>query len=405
LGNYIAMISGQASNPQTQADCMIYSEFVPGTIGADDQALGNGCVYPQAVKTIANQLEAKGLTWKGFMEDMGNSATDAKTCRHPALNGQDHTQSAKVGDQYAARHNPFVYFHALIDFPTCAQNDVPLDRLHAALASESATPNYSFITPNLCRDGHDAPCVDGQPGGLTSANEFLKTWVPLIMGSPAYKQGGLLLITFDEAEGTPPGGDASACCNQPPGPNTPNPGGPIIGPGGGLVGMVALSPWIRAGSINATPYNHYAMLRSVEDLFGLSHLGYAGQAGLRAFGDDVFNGHGPSSSSSSTSGGGTTGCSERTLPKPKKGKFGRGTLILSAKKTPRGDRTRLEMRFSHRASVLVSADPSGRRAARRIGPTSVTACKTYRTTLPRGSGWVAINAISSGGSELRRLHY
>src|SRR5437764_1099564 len=69
LGNYIAMASGQASNPQTQADCMFYSEFVPGTIGADEQAIGSGCVYPHPVTTIANQLEAKGLTWKGYMED------------------------------------------------------------------------------------------------------------------------------------------------------------------------------------------------------------------------------------------------------------------------------------------------------------------------------------------------
>jgi hypothetical protein len=358
------------------------------------------------VQSTANQLEAKGLSWKGYMEDMGNSATDPKTCRHPDVNGQDHTQSAKVGDQYAARHNPFVYFHALIDFPTCAANDVPLDRLHADLASVATTANYSFITPNLCSDGHDAPCVDGKPGGLESANEFLKTWVPRILASPAYRQDGLLLITFDEAEveTSPPSGDASACCNQPPGPNTPNPGGPIIGPGGGLIGMVALSPWVRAGSINATPYNHYAMLRSVEDIFGLSHLGYAGQAGLKAFGDDVFNGSGPSGGSHG-GGGGTTACSERTLPKPKKGKFSRGTLILSAKKTLRGTRTRLELRFSRRASVDISADPSGRRGPRRLGATSVRACRTYRTTLPRGRGWVSIIATSSGGSELRRLHY
>jgi hypothetical protein len=365
-------------------------------------------VYPAAVKTIADQLEAKGLTWKGYMQDMANSTTQSKTCRHPAIGAQDNTQNAHVGDQYAARHNPFVYFHSLIDRPSCDANDVDLSRLQADIAHYSTTANFSFITPNLCEDAHDAPCVDGRPGGLTSANEFLKAWVPLILNSPAYKRDGMLIVTFDEAQAGPgSSADASGCCGSPAGPNTPNPGGPfIVGPGGGVIGAVLLSPWVRAGSgPNATPYNHYSFLRSMEDLFGLSHLGYAAQGDLRPFGADVFNGPGPSGHSSSTSGGGGSGCTERTLPKPRNGKFSRGTLILSAKKAQRGDRMRLEMRFSHRATVDISADPSGPRAARRIGPGGVTSCKTYRTTLPRGSGWVAINAIASGGSELRRLHY
>ena len=55
--------------------------------------------------------------------------------------------------------------------------------------SIATTPNYSFITPNLCNDGHDEPCVDGKPGGLKSADEFLKLWVPRITGL-AGLQGG-----------------------------------------------------------------------------------------------------------------------------------------------------------------------------------------------------------------------
>ena len=73
---------------------------------------------------------------------------------------------AEVGDQYATRHNPFVYFHSIIDFPTCAQNVVDLSHLRRDLDAGVDHANYSFITPNLCNDGHDSPCVDGQPGGL-----------------------------------------------------------------------------------------------------------------------------------------------------------------------------------------------------------------------------------------------
>jgi phosphatidylinositol-3-phosphatase len=279
LDNYIAMVSGQAPNVVTQADCPFYFNFVPGIPApADGQVIGQGCVYPSSVKTVANQLETAGLTWKGYMEDMGTA------CRHPALNSRDDTQQARVGDQYAARHNPFVYFHSIIDSPACAQNDVPLDRLDSDLSSASTTPSYAFITPNLCHDGHDQPCVDGEPGGLVSADQFLQTWVPKIMGSPAWAEGSLLVVTFDEAES----GDATACCGEKPGYNTPNPGGQTPGPGGGRTGTVLVSQFIQPGTTNATPYNHYSLLKSTEDIFALPYLGYAGQAGLAAFGSDVY---------------------------------------------------------------------------------------------------------------------
>jgi hypothetical protein len=290
LGNYIALVSGQGSNPVTQADCQFYTDFTPGTLGPDGQALGQGCVYPEAVKTVADQLSAKGLTWKGYMEDMGNTPGRPVTCRHPAIGSQDDTQQAKPGQQYAARHNPFVYFHSVIDHPSCNQNDVPLDRLPADLGSASTTASYVFITPNLCNDGHDEPCVDGQPGGLVSADAFLRKWIPQLQASPAYREGGLIVVTFDEAEAGPGGGaDSSSCCAQPQFPNTPNNGGPTPGSGGGRVGAVLLSPFVKPGTTNQTPYNHFSFLRSVEDLFEVDHLGYAAQTGLKPFGSDVFN--------------------------------------------------------------------------------------------------------------------
>src|SRR3954468_23970003 len=117
LGNYITMISGQAPNPDTQGDCMAgFKDVFPGVMGPDGQVMGAGCVYPAAAKTVADQLEAKGLTWKGYMEDMGaDPSREAATCAHPAIGEQDQTQSATASDQYATRHNPFVYFHSIID--------------------------------------------------------------------------------------------------------------------------------------------------------------------------------------------------------------------------------------------------------------------------------------------------
>src|SRR3954465_8145676 len=71
LDNYLTMVSGQAPNPETQADCQLFRDVTPGVVVADGQALGSGCVFPKAVPTVVDQLESKGLTWRGYMEDMG----------------------------------------------------------------------------------------------------------------------------------------------------------------------------------------------------------------------------------------------------------------------------------------------------------------------------------------------
>ncbi len=307
LDNYIAMISGQAPNPVTQSDCQNYTDFVPSVpvIDPNGQAIGQGCVFPATVPNLADQLGAAGHTWRAYLDDMGTP------CRHPVLGSNDDTQSAKVGDQYAARHNPFIYFHSVIDDQaSCASHVVDLESLPADLSDASATPDYAFIAPNLCHDGHDEPCVDGEPGGLASADTFLQEWIPQILASDAFTQDGLLVITFDEAEPGSPDA-AAACCGEIPGPNSPLPG--IYGLGGGRVGAVLLSPFVTAGTVNDTPYNHYALLRTVEDIFGVDHLGFAAADGLAAFGPDVF-GTTPTATPTTTTPSTTTTPTTTTLP-------------------------------------------------------------------------------------------
>jgi hypothetical protein len=292
LGNYLAVVSGQGSNPQIQADCQIFTDFTgPGVFDPNGQALGQGCVFPAGVQTIANQLDQRGYTWKGYMEDMGNDPErESGLCGHPPLNGRDNTQTAAPDDQYAARHNPFIYFHSIIDDNYyCELHDVPLTHLPGDLASTQSTPNFSFITPNLCHDGHDTDCANGEPGGLVSADAFLREWVPRITRSAAFRRDGLLLITFDEAEAEGGTADASACCNQAQFPNTPNNGGPTPGMGGGRVGAVALSPYIRPGTVTRRAYNHFSTLRTLEALFNLPYLGYAASPDPGTFGRDIFN--------------------------------------------------------------------------------------------------------------------
>jgi phosphatidylinositol-3-phosphatase len=291
LDNYVAMISGQAPNHETQLDCPTFSEFrlsAPG-LNRDGQALGAGCVYPPIVKSLPDQLEAAGLSWRAYMEDMGNDPRrERATCGHVPLGAADPTSVARRGDQYAAKHNPFVYFHTIIDDRArCDARVVNLTRLPADLATATATPNFVFITPNLCSDGHDPQCVDGREGGLVAINAFLTQWVPLILNSAAFRADGLLIVTFDEADGIGAEG-SGACCGEKPLPGARYAPG-FNGPGGGRVGAVVLSPFVKAGTVSAVPYNHYSLLRTIETLFGLKPLGYAASPGARVFGSDVFS--------------------------------------------------------------------------------------------------------------------
>jgi hypothetical protein len=334
LDNYISMVSGMAPTPDTDDDCIPglssatglgnYNNVEQTGRTSDGQVIATGgCIYAKDIRTLPNQLEDAGLTWKGYMGDMGNDPTrESATCGHPTIGiGTDNTNEAEapsaavpLGDAYATRHDPFMYFHSIIDSPSCKTHVVNLDKLPADLKDERTTPNYVFITPNLCDDGHDgsgtgAPgttCANGGPGGLTSIDAFLQKWVPQIMNSAAYKKDGLLVITFDESNY---GGETvtvnpttkqetvdisftgDTCCDQQPGPNlsgvrpsvstlvdTPALVENLIfnGYGGDQVGALLLSPFIKPGSTSDIGYNHYSLLRSLEDIYGIrEHLGYA----------------------------------------------------------------------------------------------------------------------------------
>ena len=234
---------------------------------------------------------------------MGNDPNrETAACGHPALDAKDETQDAVEGDGYATRHDPFVYFDSVIaNEPTATQHVVAMGSPTArcrrprcaarrgwrATCSEGRRrpPTFSFITPNLCNDGHDYPCAN-QPSGpsaLADIDSFLETWVPKITSSPAFLKNGLLEITFDESDG--PQSDSSSCCEEKPGPGSPLPG--ITGPGGGRIGAVLLSPFIKPGTVSTTAYNHYSSLASWESLLGLPRLADAATV-PSTFGADVF---------------------------------------------------------------------------------------------------------------------
>ena len=287
LPNELALLSGQGPTAETAANCPTYADISPAG-AAGEQVLGSGCVYPRRTRTLIDQLAAKHLSSRAYVEGIDEPGASTGPCPHPLPGQSDPTSGVEAGlGAYATFRNPLVYFHSIVDSPACAGEDVGLARLSGDLAHAKRTPSLLYIAPDRCHDASPVPCAAGAAAGLGPADAFLRRWVPAILASKAYRDGGLLVITTDEA---PPGGefgDSSACCGQPPYPNLPTTTAPT-GHGGGTVGALLLSPFIGHASTSQQPYNHFSLLRTIEDVFGVGHLGYAGLPAVKPFEASLF---------------------------------------------------------------------------------------------------------------------
>ncbi|HEY6761571.1 MAG TPA: alkaline phosphatase family protein, partial [Baekduia sp.] len=197
--------------------------------------------FDDRTETLPGQLTGLGRTWKAYVE--GATA---------GLNPGDNPCS-RPSDQ--APRNPFLRFGAVTGDPTCGQSVAELDALATDVADTDSAPTFSYILPGPAHDGSTS---------LADADAWLKTTLPTILESKAYADGGLVVVTFDA--GAPD--DAEA--------------------GGGRVGALLLSPFVKAGGTVSAPYDPFALLKSIEDLFGLDPLGYAKDTRLKAFGPKVY---------------------------------------------------------------------------------------------------------------------
>jgi hypothetical protein len=245
LSNYVAMTSGNTPNASTKADCFQYD-----------------CIFePPADRNIGDQLEETGRTWKAYMESM------PAPCTHPTVSGA--LDPYLVG--YATRHNPFMYYRDIVgpDIsvrpPRCVDHDVPLTQLSTDLGQRDL-PNYALIVPNTCNDAHDR----GAGCSLPTADAWLAANVPAILASKDFGKDGALIITFDESEGA----DVRGCCGN--------------AVGGKIFTSVISRAVTNPGGHTATQYNHYSVLRTIEDNFGVDCLGHACDPGIQPFGTDVW---------------------------------------------------------------------------------------------------------------------
>lgn len=177
---------------------------------------------------LVDQLEASGKSWKAYMESMPS----------PCF----------VGDAvplYKQKHNPFIYYDNIRTNPARCNKIVPFTQFTADIKA-NALPDFVWITPNMCSDMHDCP--------VSAGDIWLKTWVPQILASPAWKDQGVLFITFDEGTGT------SGCCGN---------------AAGGRIATLVLSPLGRPGFTSEVPYTHYSLLRTIETAWKLPLMGQA----------------------------------------------------------------------------------------------------------------------------------
>lgn len=255
LPNGVATVSGEAPTAATKASCPDYEK----------------CVYPVETLTLADQLGSARFTWRAYLEGMTNASTgQPDNCVHPEPGA---TEAATTGG-YSPLLNPFVYFHSLLDLGDCASNDVPATELAKDLKKVETTANFSYLAPDLCDAGFRGQCPEGTPDGGAAADAYLAKVVPEILASPAYKKDGLLIVAFGAADPAPPTEPAAA-----------PPANPL------KVGAVLASPLLIPNSTDGAHYNPYSLLRSTEDLFGLSPLGAAAGTKVRSFASSFSTGN------------------------------------------------------------------------------------------------------------------
>jgi hypothetical protein len=245
LPNGIAALSGQPPTAATKAGCPRYED----------------CLQEVETLSLADQLVGARLRWHGYFEGMSDEAGKPDNCVHPEPEAGELT----TADGYSTKLNPFLYFHSLLDLGDCDENDVPLTELAGDLRKADSTANLSYISPGLCNAGFRGTCPEGTVDGAAAADAFLAKVVPEILASAAYKQDGLLIVSFGAADPAPP----------------TDPAAPPADPK--KVGALLASPLLAPGATDGAAYNPYSLLRSIEDLFALEPLGAAGGAKVRSF--------------------------------------------------------------------------------------------------------------------------
>ncbi len=192
------------------------------------QGVSDDGVHNIAAGTIADQLDAAGRTWRVFAQNVPPDCFRG----YSAGGGPDGPGT------YARKHEP------AISFTGVSGNAARCANITDFAHFDPASADYELIIPNMCNDMHDC--------GVAQGDRFLTGFVPRILDSAAWTQGGVLFITWDEGSGSEP------------------------------VATLVIAPGVPAGFRSSVPHDHYSLLRTIEDAWGLPCLANACRANAMA---------------------------------------------------------------------------------------------------------------------------
>lgn len=291
LPNYLAMLSGdyQGIFDDCKAGMAVTcapEEFVPGSgdntadAGLTDAQAATAATTPHLFtgSHLVDQLEAKSLTWKAYMQGIP-SAGDTSEYAPVDMNDAGMPVPRKL---YAQKHNPFMYFANIRSNAARMQLIVPFTQFATDIGSAATTPTFVWISPDQCHDMHgvsptnaNAPSVNlpscGYPasgldhGAIKLGDDFLKDTIQKIQASPAWQQNSAIAIVWDEDDYA----GYAGCCGSPTGIGPD--GGPTV-LGGAKAPAIILTSKSTAARTSADPYNHYSLLATIQKLWGLPCL-------------------------------------------------------------------------------------------------------------------------------------
>jgi phospholipase C len=251
--NYIALVGGDTFGV-TDDDAYFCK---PGTRRSGCSHAGQAGYVDHTVTapSLPDRLAARGLGWKGYFESL------------PKPGAPDYVwpASGPNAGEYAVKHNGFMFFGAVQKDPKRAAKIVGFDALDQDIA-RNALPAFAHIVPNQCDDMHGTDACRDQAQLIRRADQMADTLVSKITATPMWKgpENCAIVVTFDED-----GGDSATHASSL----------PTIPSAGGWVATIVITNHGPRRVIDSAPYNHYSLLRSIEEAFGLpGHLGRAASA-------------------------------------------------------------------------------------------------------------------------------